>query len=481
MQKQIKWNFVYSEGHSMLMNQAFFHALTDYPKIPGIFNTIFYINREGLQTCYVPVEEMERVNQEGKDFFDYRFRNKFKKAINKCRDDFEKFFVKFESLKIAKISNKQLARLIGKYYKQLSLFCAYYQVSGGRVFLPLEDYVHEELSKYFPKDKITEVYGELLAENEINNFEEEQHDLMRIVEKESVNDYYLREHAKRFAASYFNTYDEQVIFSFLRKRAEEIKKNKLNSKIYLEEIKGTKAKIRKNQDKLMSKFKENSELISVIDFLRMEGAIRFNYKEWFMGAEYKFLELFKEISNRIEISLYDYFASYKFDDTLRFLTNGIKLTNGEIDKRKRAFVFCKIYGKSYFAVDDAENFVIKYHVEPALSSIEIRGTIASVGVVKGKARVILPKSFEQLNKEMERFNDGDIIVTTMTQPALVRIMKKAAAIVTNQGGLTSHAAVLSREFKIPCIVGTHVATSVFKDGDMIEVDANKGIVRKINK
>ena len=58
-------------------------------------------------------------------------------------------------------------------------------------------------------------------------------------------------------------------------------------------------------------------------------------------------------------------------------------------------------------------------------------------------------------------------------------MKKAAAIVTDEGGITSHAAIVSRELGIPCVIGTKFATKVFKDGDLIEVDADKGIVRKI--
>ena len=59
-------------------------------------------------------------------------------------------------------------------------------------------------------------------------------------------------------------------------------------------------------------------------------------------------------------------------------------------------------------------------------------------------------------------------------------MKKAAAIVTDEGGLTAHAAIVARELSIPCIVGTKFATRAFKDGDMVEVDADRGIVSKIN-
>ena len=60
-------------------------------------------------------------------------------------------------------------------------------------------------------------------------------------------------------------------------------------------------------------------------------------------------------------------------------------------------------------------------------------------------------------------------------------MKKSAAIVSDEGGITSHAAIVSRELKIPCVIGTKIATKVFKDGDLVEVDANKGIVRLVSR
>ena len=67
----------------------------------------------------------------------------------------------------------------------------------------------------------------------------------------------------------------------------------------------------------------------------------------------------------------------------------------------------------------------------------------------------------------------------MTNPKYVVAMEKAAAFVTDEGGLTCHAAIISRERRIPCVMGTSIATKVFKTGDMVEVDADKGMVRKI--
>jgi pyruvate,water dikinase len=77
--------------------------------------------------------------------------------------------------------------------------------------------------------------------------------------------------------------------------------------------------------------------------------------------------------------------------------------------------------------------------------------------------------------------DGDIIVSPMTTPDFLSAMKKAAAFVTDEGSVLCHAAIVAREMKKPCVIGTKIATRVFKDGDMVEVDAEKGIVKKIEK
>lgn len=82
---------------------------------------------------------------------------------------------------------------------------------------------------------------------------------------------------------------------------------------------------------------------------------------------------------------------------------------------------------------------------------------------------------------MVKMKEGNILVAMATNPTFVPVMRKAGAIVTDMGGLTCHAAIVSREWGIPCVVGTKIATKVLKDGDLVEVDANKGIVKIIKK
>jgi len=105
---------------------------------------------------------------------------------------------------------------------------------------------------------------------------------------------------------------------------------------------------------------------------------------------------------------------------------------------------------------------------------ELRGIAASAGKYRGRVRII-----ETAALDGKKMKQGEILVTYMTRPDFVPLMHKAGAIVTDEGGLTSHAAIVSRELGVPCVVGTRFAMRILKDGDRIEVDANKGIIRKL--
>jgi phosphohistidine swiveling domain-containing protein len=102
---------------------------------------------------------------------------------------------------------------------------------------------------------------------------------------------------------------------------------------------------------------------------------------------------------------------------------------------------------------------------------DLQGMSACEGKVQGKVRII--------NSIDEEFNTGDVLVCNMTSPDFVPLMQKASAIITDKGGVLSHAAIVARELGKPCIVGTNNATSLLNDGDLVEVDGNKGVVWKL--
>lgn len=133
------------------------------------------------------------------------------------------------------------------------------------------------------------------------------------------------------------------------------------------------------------------------------------------------------------------------------------------------------YPRTYFATDGADFAFFRAPLVRAdnTRTNEIRGTVAFAGTIRGAVRIV------KTAHESDKVKTGDILVAPMTFPSLIMAMQRAAAFVTDEGGLTCHAAIVAREMHKPCIVGTKHATQVLKDGDRVEVDANRGIVRRV--
>jgi pyruvate,water dikinase len=109
-------------------------------------------------------------------------------------------------------------------------------------------------------------------------------------------------------------------------------------------------------------------------------------------------------------------------------------------------------------------------VETEKREIIVKGLGASPGMASGKVKIL------QNIEELDKVKEGDVLVTTMTNPDMVPAMKRAVAIVTDEGGMTCHAAIVSRELGIPSIVGTGKGTSLLKEGRDITVDGSRGVV-----
>jgi len=185
------------------------------------------------------------------------------------------------------------------------------------------------------------------------------------------------------------------------------------------------------------------------------------------------------IKKKLGIGLYysDYLLK---DEVLNFLSKNIRVYPTLMKNRWRRSILLMLNKKiSLFmgsAADKIERQFIKKRYFTNLK--KIRGKIANKGIARGHAWVLSPSNKNQVAKA-RKMKKGDILIAPMTRPQFMEAFGKASAIVTDEGGITCHAAVISRELGIPCITGANFATKIFKDGDMIEVNANNGIVRKI--
>jgi phosphohistidine swiveling domain-containing protein len=156
-----------------------------------------------------------------------------------------------------------------------------------------------------------------------------------------------------------------------------------------------------------------------------------------------------------------------------YLETGKLPSKEELNERNKESVFLLLEGKTTIITGKDIKNIEKILMKDRLSN-ELKGEIAYRGFARGVVRVIMNPAL------MKSFHEGQILVTGMTRPDYIPYMEKAAAFITDGGGILCHAAIVAREMKKPCIVGTGIASKVLKDGDLVEVDANKGIVRKLS-
>lgn len=198
---------------------------------------------------------------------------------------------------------------------------------------------------------------------------------------------------------------------------------------------------------------------------------------------YKFTEIVAKDHNLNAEEL----KSYSFDEIRSLMEIGEPLDQKIISERKKSFVVYCENSAIIPIIGGNKEIILDRFKEPDYSKLtEFRGVVANRGKIKAKAKVILPELDQDYNLFVKKlhameFNQGEILVTETTSPDFVPLMKKAGGVIANQGGMNSHAAIISRELGIPCLVGTYHATDILATGDLIELDANVGVVKIIKK
>lgn len=184
----------------------------------------------------------------------------------------------------------------------------------------------------------------------------------------------------------------------------------------------------------------------------------------------QFPKLFAKYDNKLK-DLAPYMSR---SELINFITsNAVDFEKVE-NRKKKYLVITKAGETMEFAISDIDHVLEK---ELALLKVNqvsetIKGRIACPGKVEGPAVIVFSV------QDYEKIKEGDILVTSMTKPDIIPYLNRVKGIITNDGGALSHASIISRELNIPCIAGTGNATDIFKDNDIIELDASKGFARK---
>lgn len=166
-------------------------------------------------------------------------------------------------------------------------------------------------------------------------------------------------------------------------------------------------------------------------------------------------------------------SSREISDAMKKSLNDIALPENYEERKEAYGANVDDRGHETVTVGEALEKLVAELVDDIPDDItELKGIVASRGdVVVGKVKVLITP------KDIQKFEEGDILVAPETAPDYVPAMKLASAIITEAGGVTAHAAIVSRELGKPCIIGTKIATRVLRDGDKVEVDTETGIIK----
>ena len=378
--------------------------------------------------------------------------------------------------KLKKLTNKALFNLYDEWSKQYLTFWtvgALPELSGwgGEAMLK------QNLEKSFSGETFVNIFEKLSAPEKLSFYQKADLELYTLKKYRGET---LEKKLKNHQQKYFwmlNSYSHSKILTVPCFKNQLTKISSIQATKKAKELTNLPKEVKKQKHQIVKKYRVNRRLLDLARALAF-GINWQDERKYYIFLANHIIDIFlKEIAKRYNLN-FDSLHNYSHKDIHRLLKSGKILPKTETKKRKLALVteyLKKTNSLKYLSGRPAKKIIGHY-----LKSARKKGTQALTGIVvskgpavTGKVRIILSA------KEAGKMKQGEILVTTMTSPDFIVAMKKAKGIVTDSGGITSHAAIVSRELKIPCIVGTEYATQTLKNGQKIRMDTRRGKIIRL--
>ena len=431
----------------------------------------FFVYEKGWGPIYCYEKNHQQIEK-----YIYNKINKDKKYTKKVKDIFEKRtqeiydFVKILNRKKWEEANSEELIATKEKFRQI-----YFR------FVP-----YGEPLPYFLKNKLEEVLGEYLIkklgmstkdyqilitplyQSFLNREEQELFDITKKHKPQSAGyKKALSKHAKNYRWLLYDYASVIVEEKYFQEKVEEFKKNSPKFIDYRQLAQRKQDII--NEYKVAEKYQYYLSILEDLFYLmdkKKEVLTRFNLA---------LRPFYLEIAKRLKLDVEDLY--WHFWQEVKKALEGQRKISAEIAAARRHQSVTKMHNwnNRFLSDREAEKFRQDIARDKDFSSQQkiVKGAPASSG--KARGIVCHLKSSQENNK----IKHGEILLVGNTTPDYMPAIKKAAAIVTNEGGLTCHAAIVSRELNVPCVVGTRIATQILNTGDKVEVDADKGIIKKL--
>jgi len=439
-------------GRGFLLKDAIGDTYTGFVFIcKGSYAKMHYIVKDLRRLARLLVNNLEK----DPDYF-----IKLKKIYNTGLEKLRKFYSNLDQLKFDKLSEKELLDLIKKAMDAVEL-----SVGVGHAIEPFalttDIKIKQELSKYIKDPKELNKNFTLLTSPVKKSFVNEAEELLAKIAKtkdERLIEKYLKEFGwirNSYAGKQYITKDDVLkeIDSFKGKKPTDFNKIINEKQALIKEL-----NLPKN---IVIKIKATEFMVSWQDERKKEILIAIDYLDRLL------MELSKKWNMNIQLLRYA-----KLDE----INEDLKNKKNTLAEREKGSIYVYFPKKTVILTGKEYKDALKQLEKGYKSEVkELSGMTASAGTATGPVKVCITIN------DLSKVKQGDILVASMTRPEFVPSMKKAAAVITDEGGITCHAAIVSRELGIPCIIGTKIATKVLKDNDLVQVKGNHGLIIILKK
>jgi phosphohistidine swiveling domain-containing protein len=488
MKKELKFEKMWEAANTYVFDidtGSILPILVSLEKVSGFSDSdwMFYFKNE-MGSAYYEMSNMNQAKLVGnKNFTDSKFLEDYFSGIDNVLEQQTDLFKKIEKTDFDKLDNKEIKNILTKSVNLIVENFGYYLACQPQYVSKLEEEIQNELKDFIPESKISDVFSLLSTPTENTKIRQEEIDWLDLLINSKKENVSLEDEIKKHHSKYFllNAADGQEPFSvdYYIKKFEEDSKNTLGSlEEKKEEIYLGIDEIKNNKKTVINKYLIDQGLVEKCKILSKVGHARLEMRivGWMPGYYYNQF-IINEISKRFDYSSKE--LRFLTVDEIYNLLDGILVSKNIISDRMKAFLFI-VKEKKSCVLSDSEaikKFEELVKQEDLTNIKEIHGKVAMTGKVTG--RVVIFKWTDNMEEKIKQMGEDSILVTGQTRPQIMPLITKSKAIVTDEGGITSHAAIVSRELKIPCVIGTKIATQALNDGDQVEVDANNGIVKKL--
>ena len=461
----------------------------------------FWHSKDGNGAAYYEVSEQKKSAESTYDFFASKKNiQKYLKGIEVVVEQVRSWVDFVSNLDLKNLDTPDVLDCLDKGWTLYAKVFSYYLISQPYRLQLLEDELRDELKRKVAKTRIDYYISKLTASEKVTISTLEELDWAKLIlsykdRVKNITALNLNDHPdlKNKILTHYNKYKTLTLgdgsWEFnpedeIKRFVEELKKPKDYFEERVDTINSTPRKILSDRKRLEKELSLNPRALEIIDFLAEISHIRYSLRiEGFIPLIYANIKPSDEAAirlNYVDFGDVMYQTPDEMSNTVKLAKQTvpeaeIKRRRGKDDEYLIELNNSKV--RYYYGSDAAKRFLELVPKVDYESVEEVEGTSAENGIVQAGATVY--SWGDDMKTTMNNIKKYPILIAGQTRPAMMSIIREAKGIITDEGGVTSHAAIIARELKIPTIINTHNATKVFKTGDNILLDADNGTAKKL--